>query len=131
LGIPLDFLPGVRKNVRASGSARSACALASSEEFALRALAEMRNQSDLELYRYVKEELYPAQKRHWKQRLGSGLLNSRGNFSSRLSDFGLYRLSRLYYRVCLYYFRSYGRRSTPIDNRDLSKTCDFFGEYVF
>jgi hypothetical protein len=94
--------------------------------------AHENNRADMELYRFVTEELYPSQ----KERYGLSLENDVASFKVEnvsVSPKPLWgsRASRLYYKLLLTYFRKHGKKFIKIDNGWLSKEYDFFGEYVF
>ncbi len=127
--LPLDVRYGRPRNVARPGPAQQEVRDGWAQ-FEPRVRAN--NQHDLRLYEYVRDVLFPRYQQTCGggggQNDGAAAETSRATLRRRLWQ---YQASRAQYRLLMAFYRSYGRRRWPIDNRELSAEYDFFGEYVF
>ena len=90
------------------------------------------NASDIELHRFVVEELYPEQEQRYGPTLQADLSAFKeANRAVVSQSIRKHKAGRIYYRLQLLYYRRYGYKKVKVDNGELSMKYDFFGEYVF
>lgn len=125
----LDICYGAPKNVaRRKGSPQKA--RDSWQQFKAQILEN--NAADIELYRFVIEEIYPAQQERYGPSLAQDVAAfKQANDASSAKPSPAYQLSRFYYKTLLTLYRREGIKHIRVDNGADYKEYDIFGEYVF
>ena len=127
--IPLDVRYGPAKNV-ANRRRKEQEIWERWDEYEAQVTAN--NWADIELYHFVKEELYPSQQKQYGPTLANDLaLFKAQNAVAPAKFLWQYIGSRLYYKLLLNYYRKHAIKSIKIDNGSLHQEYEFFCEGVF
>ncbi len=126
--LPLDVRYGHPRNVGLQGPAQKEVQ-ERWPEFEPQILEN--NEHDMELYAYARDVLFPQQRTDYGGALADDVAAFQESNQTARRRPWRYFAGRAHYKLLLAFYRRYGKRRWPIDNRRLCTEYDFFGEYIF